>query len=93
MQNTSWLWPDRVIGKRESRLLREEHNALINKLQDAELALKDTEDANRELLRALKGEQAMRERNASDCSQALDAAAQYVNISHRRSFGWKGNSN
>ena len=25
-----WLWPDHVIGKRESRKLREEHNALIN---------------------------------------------------------------
>jgi hypothetical protein len=27
---TSWLWPDRTIGKRESRQLREEHNALVN---------------------------------------------------------------
>lgn len=26
----SWLWPDRTIGKRESRLLREEHNKLVN---------------------------------------------------------------
>lgn len=26
----SWLWPDRVIGKRESRTLRDEHNALVN---------------------------------------------------------------
>ena len=26
----SWLWPDHVIGKRESRALREEHNALVN---------------------------------------------------------------
>jgi len=26
----SWLWPDRQIGKRESRELREEHNALVN---------------------------------------------------------------
>ena len=25
-----WLWPDRVIGKKESRVLREEHNALCN---------------------------------------------------------------
>lgn len=25
-----WLWPDRTIGKRESRVLREEHNALFN---------------------------------------------------------------
>ena len=28
----TWLWPDRVIGKRESRELREEHNALVNHL-------------------------------------------------------------
>lgn len=26
----AWLWPDRHIGKRESRKLREEHNALYN---------------------------------------------------------------
>lgn len=26
----TWLWPDRVIGKRESRKLREEHNTLVN---------------------------------------------------------------
>lgn len=25
----TWLWPDRTIGKRESRDLREEHNALV----------------------------------------------------------------
>jgi hypothetical protein len=25
-----WLWPDHVIGKRESRQLRDEHNALVN---------------------------------------------------------------
>jgi hypothetical protein len=26
----SWLWPDHVIGKRESRRLRDEHNAAVN---------------------------------------------------------------
>jgi hypothetical protein len=26
----SWLWPDRPIGKAESKQLREEHNALLN---------------------------------------------------------------
>jgi hypothetical protein len=25
-----WLWPDRTIGKVESRILRDEHNALVN---------------------------------------------------------------
>lgn len=25
-----WLWPDREIGKRESRKLREEHNRAVN---------------------------------------------------------------
>jgi hypothetical protein len=25
-----WLWPDRVISKRESRVIREEHNAAVN---------------------------------------------------------------
>jgi hypothetical protein len=31
METRSWLWPDRVIGKRESRTPREEHNILVNK--------------------------------------------------------------
>lgn len=26
----SFLWPDHVIGRRESRAIREEHNALVN---------------------------------------------------------------
>ena len=30
MTTQSWLWPDRTIGKRESRQLREEHNELVN---------------------------------------------------------------
>lgn len=30
----AWLWPDHVIGKRESRRLREEHNALVNAYND-----------------------------------------------------------
>jgi hypothetical protein len=29
-QFNSWLWPDHVIGKRESRELACEHNALVN---------------------------------------------------------------
>ena len=30
MKQTTWHWPDHVIGKRESRRLREEHNTLAN---------------------------------------------------------------
>jgi len=30
MHTQSWLWPDHVIGKRESGALREEHNRLVN---------------------------------------------------------------
>lgn len=30
MKTQSWLWPDRTIGKKESRVLREEHNAVVN---------------------------------------------------------------
>ncbi|MCC6132486.1 MAG: hypothetical protein IT186_21390 [Acidobacteria bacterium] len=30
----SWLWPDRVIPKAESRQIREEHNALVNSHHD-----------------------------------------------------------
>jgi len=29
-KHESWLWPDRTIGKLESRDLREEHNRLVN---------------------------------------------------------------
>ena len=36
-KQTTWHWPDHVIGKRESRRLREEHNALAN--SHAELVL------------------------------------------------------
>ncbi len=35
----AWLWPDRVIGKRESRRLREEQNALVNSHADLLAAL------------------------------------------------------
>jgi hypothetical protein len=27
----AWLWPDRVIGKRQSAIMRQEYNALLNK--------------------------------------------------------------
>ena len=30
MKQTTWHWPDHVIGKRESRRLREEHNELAD---------------------------------------------------------------
>ena len=30
-----WHWPDRVIGKRESRQLRDEHNATASLLHEA----------------------------------------------------------
>ncbi len=29
-----WHWPDHVIGKRESRRLREEHNARMNERRE-----------------------------------------------------------
>lgn len=29
-KHKTWLWPDRTISKRESRELRDEHNALAN---------------------------------------------------------------
>lgn len=31
-ENAFWHWPDRAIGKRESRRLREEHNKAMNEL-------------------------------------------------------------
>jgi len=37
----SWLWPDRVISKSESRKLREEHNKLVNLSRDMLDALEE----------------------------------------------------
>ena len=36
-----WLWPDKNIAKRESRKLREEHNALVNSHAATAEALRD----------------------------------------------------
>jgi hypothetical protein len=35
-----WLWPDHAIGKRESRTLRDEHNATANEHADLLAALR-----------------------------------------------------
>lgn len=43
-KSVSWLWPDRTIGKRESRVLREEHNALANSHHELLTALKALAD-------------------------------------------------
>jgi len=43
--STMFLWPDHAIGKRESREIREQHNASIQALLDE----------RRELLEALEG--------------------------------------
>ena len=52
MRIECWLWPDREIGKRLSRVLREEHNAVVNvaaELRDVlELAVSRVELANAE---------------------------------------------
>jgi len=37
--HTAFHWPDHVIGKRESRHIREEHNALYNSHADLLAAL------------------------------------------------------
>ena len=36
-----WLWPDHIIYKRESRRLREEHNATVNSHADLLEALEE----------------------------------------------------
>jgi len=36
-----WLWPDRTIGKKESSVLRDEHNALVNSHAELLEALKE----------------------------------------------------
>ena len=45
MTTQSWLWPDRTIGKRESRQLREEHNALVNEHAAMRDALRELSEA------------------------------------------------
>lgn len=45
MNAKSWLWPDRTIGKAESRNLREEHNALVNAHVEAIQQLRELEHA------------------------------------------------
>jgi hypothetical protein len=41
----AWLWPDHVIGKREARRLREEHNAAVNERADLLAALQSVLDS------------------------------------------------
>lgn len=36
MPHTFYHWPDRTIGKRESRTIRESHNATVNALCESE---------------------------------------------------------
>lgn len=47
----SWLWPDHVIGKRESRRLRDEHNALVNRVDNLARALSELLTENDQLAR------------------------------------------
>lgn len=42
MRHKSFLWPDHIIGKRESRRIREEHNAAINDMSELLEALRET---------------------------------------------------
>lgn len=41
---TTWLWPDKTIGKRESRKLREEHNAAVTVAHELAEALEGLAD-------------------------------------------------
>jgi len=40
-KHTAFHWPDHVIGKRESRQIKEAHNALYNDFHDLLEALRD----------------------------------------------------
>ena len=42
MRHKSFLWPDHIIAKRESRRIREEHNAAINDMSELLEALRET---------------------------------------------------
>ena len=42
MRHKSFLWPDHIIGKGESRRIREEHNAAINDMSELLEALRET---------------------------------------------------
>lgn len=41
MKHTAFHWPDHVIGKRESRRIRDQHNALFNSHAELLGALQD----------------------------------------------------
>ena len=47
-----WLWPDRTIGKRESRQLREDHNATVNAIADSLARVAELEAALSRLVNA-----------------------------------------
>lgn len=63
----SWLWPDHIISRRESRALREGHNALVN--SHAELL-----EALRELRLAVYAEHPNLPASYTDAMLAAQAA-------------------
>ena len=51
----SWLWPDRTIGKMESRILRDEHNAAVNEVTALRARCERLEAALTSILTTLDG--------------------------------------
>ena len=49
----TWHWPDKCIGRRESRTLRDEHNAVVNSQEELATSLAEllnTSALNHDLL-------------------------------------------
>lgn len=72
----SWLWPDRTISKRESRQLREEHNALVNEY--AELLKFHQDEAARKVIDGVLAERTPKAK--SDDNSASQAKTQLESI-------------
>lgn len=73
----SWLWPDRVIGKRESRQLREEHNATNNLLHEALDQLETLADAAFKRDTSM-GDPALTMQRRAELWEAYEAASNFI---------------
>lgn len=72
MKAQPWLWPDHAISKRESRQLREEHNAVVNLNSELLEALKFSYFGHEQVMHGRKGKCACKfwEQARSAISQA-----------------------
>jgi hypothetical protein len=72
--NKFWHWPDHMIGKRESRVLREEHNQVVNLNCDLVAALEALHSCHRAF--SLKNEWTVLDDDARKLAEEALAKAQ-----------------